>query len=114
MGYTLLWFIQLLPLLSLTPLPPIPHFSTAFNTHPYIHTFTSYAILLMRYHSLLLSLFPKIHRVVPLLQTCSTSEFVYDHAWLLHMFIFAFIFYIHMKENLQLLWVFVGGGLPKS
>jgi hypothetical protein len=25
--------------------------------------------------------FPKFHRVVPLLQTCSTSEFVYDHIY---------------------------------
>jgi hypothetical protein len=25
--------------------------------------------------------FPKFHRVVPLLQTCSASEFVYDHVW---------------------------------
>jgi hypothetical protein len=25
-----------IPLLSLNPLPPIPHFLTAFNTHPYI------------------------------------------------------------------------------
>jgi hypothetical protein len=24
--------------------------------------------------------FPEFHRVIPLLQTCSTSEFVYDHA----------------------------------
>jgi hypothetical protein len=25
--------------------------------------------------------FPEFHRVVPLLKTCSTSEFVYDHVW---------------------------------
>jgi hypothetical protein len=31
-------------------------------------------------HSLFLSLFPEFHRVVPLLQTCSTTEFVFDHA----------------------------------
>jgi hypothetical protein len=35
-GYTLFWFIDLLPLLPITPLPPNPHFSTAFNIHPYI------------------------------------------------------------------------------
>jgi hypothetical protein len=56
-------------------------FSTAFNTYPYILylLILSYAILLMLCHSLFLSSFPKFHRVVPLLQTCSTSEFVYDH-----------------------------------
>jgi hypothetical protein len=36
-GCALLWSIQPLPLLSLTPLPSAPQFSTAFNTHPYIH-----------------------------------------------------------------------------
>jgi hypothetical protein len=35
-GYTLLRPIQLLPLLSFTPLLPIPRFSTAFNIYPYI------------------------------------------------------------------------------
>jgi hypothetical protein len=61
------------------PLPlylPPPSLSTAFNTHPYIlylHILW-YALLLMLYHSLFLSLF-KFHRVVPLFQICSTSEF---------------------------------------
>jgi hypothetical protein len=39
-GYTLLWSVQSLPLLSLTPLPPTLHFSNAFNTYPcifYLH-----------------------------------------------------------------------------
>jgi hypothetical protein len=35
-GYVLLWSVQPLPILSLTPLHPTLHFSTAFNTHPYI------------------------------------------------------------------------------
>jgi hypothetical protein len=35
-GYTLCWSIQSLPLLSLTPLSPTPHFSTSFNTYPFI------------------------------------------------------------------------------
>jgi hypothetical protein len=35
-GCALLWSVQPLPLLSLTSLPPTPHFSTAFNIHPYI------------------------------------------------------------------------------
>jgi hypothetical protein len=37
---TLLWSIQLLPLLFLTLLSTNPHFSTAFNTYPYILYFT--------------------------------------------------------------------------
>jgi hypothetical protein len=53
----LLFAIQPLPLLSLTPLPPTTsHFSAAFSTHPYIlylHVLW-YAILLMLSHSLLM------------------------------------------------------------
>jgi hypothetical protein len=40
-GYKLLWSIQPLPLLSLSPLSSIYSFSTAFNTYPYflyLHT----------------------------------------------------------------------------
>jgi hypothetical protein len=57
-GYTLLWSVRPLPLLSLTPLPPTPHFSTEFNTHTYILflQILYYVILLMLYHSLFLSL----------------------------------------------------------
>jgi hypothetical protein len=61
---------------------PSPHFSPAFNTHPYIlhlHILW-YAISLMLYHSLPFPL-PQFHGAVQLLHTCSTSEFVYDHAW---------------------------------
>jgi hypothetical protein len=52
-GCAFLWFIQPLPLLSLTPLPPTPHSSTAFNTHPYILylQILCFTILLMLYHS---------------------------------------------------------------
>jgi hypothetical protein len=31
--------------------------------------------------------FSKFHKVVPLLQTCSTHEFVYDHGFFVYMFI---------------------------
>jgi hypothetical protein len=57
-GYTVLWSVQPLPLFSLNPLPPTSLFSTAFNTHPcflYLHVLC-YAIVLMLYHSLFLSL----------------------------------------------------------
>jgi hypothetical protein len=56
----LLWSVQSLRILTLTPLPPTPHFSTSFNTHSYIlhlHILW-YVILLILYHSLFLSLFP--------------------------------------------------------
>jgi hypothetical protein len=65
---------------SLTALPLIPRFSTAFSTHPYIlylHILCN-AILLMLYHSFT---FPEFHRILPLSQICSTSEFVYAHAY---------------------------------
>jgi hypothetical protein len=57
-AFAFLWSIPLRPLLSLTPLPPTPHFSTAFSTHPYVlhlHILW-YAILLMLYRSLFLSI----------------------------------------------------------
>jgi hypothetical protein len=65
------------------PLLPILHFSTAFNTHPYI----LYLHILFRWYywcSIILfsfPSFPEFHRIVPLFQTCSTFEFVYDPAW---------------------------------
>jgi hypothetical protein len=41
-----------------------------------------FIILLMLYHFLFLSFsFPEIHRIVPLLQTCSTSEFECDNVY---------------------------------
>jgi hypothetical protein len=66
---------------SSLPLYLPPHFSTAFGTHPcilYLHIF----ILCVITDALSFSFpsFPKFHRGVPQLQTCSTSEFVYDHA----------------------------------
>jgi hypothetical protein len=67
-GYTLLWSVQSLPLLSLTPLPPTPSFSTAFNTHPcilYLHILW-YAILLISIILFSFPCFPEFHRVVTL------------------------------------------------
>jgi hypothetical protein len=59
-GCGLLWLVQPLSLLSLTPLPPMPHFPTAFSTHLYILNLhiLCYVILLMPYHFLFFSLFP--------------------------------------------------------
>jgi hypothetical protein len=60
-----------------SPLPLYlpPHFSTAFSTHAYIlylHI-SWYAVLMMLYHSLLLSHLHGVPRVVALLQTCFPS-----------------------------------------
>jgi hypothetical protein len=59
------------------------HVSTAFSTHPYILYLHRCYILQYYWCSILLfsfPSFPKFHRVVPLLQICSTYEFVYCHA----------------------------------
>jgi hypothetical protein len=42
----------------------------------------------MPYHSPFLSLFLQFHRVDPLLQTCSSSEFVCDHGYfVIHVYL---------------------------
>jgi hypothetical protein len=76
--YTLLWSIQHLPLQFITLLPPIPHFSTAFNTHPYIlYLHTCYALQYCCCSNILFSFpsFPGFHRVVSV-QRCSICDFV--------------------------------------
>jgi hypothetical protein len=81
-GYALLWSVQPLPLHSFTPLPLPLHFSTAFSIHPYILHLHRCYVLQYYWYSVILFFFlsfPEFHRVVTLLQTCSTSEFVYDH-----------------------------------
>jgi hypothetical protein len=99
-GYILPWSIQPLLLLSLTPLPLTPQFSTAFNTHLYI-LYLHRCVLWYYWCSIILFSFPfflKFHRVVPLLWTCSTSEFVYDHTYFLYiLFIFGSIFHVSEK-----------------
>jgi hypothetical protein len=77
-GCVVLWSVQPLPLLSFPPLPATSQFLTAFNAHPYILYIDTicHEILLILCHSLFRSLF----LLVALLQTCSTSEFAYDHA----------------------------------
>jgi hypothetical protein len=68
-----------------SPLPlylPPPIFQQLSIYILILSTSTSYvlwyywcSIILFSFHS-----FPKFHRIVPLLKSCSTSEFVYDHA----------------------------------
>jgi hypothetical protein len=75
--YYLLWSGQPLPLLNLTPsllLPP--HHSTLSIHIAMPSTFLNVMYYdFVYYHSLFLSLLLQ----VPLLQTCSTYKFVYDH-----------------------------------
>jgi hypothetical protein len=79
-GYTLLWSFQPFPLLSLTFHLPTPIFQQ-FSIYILISsTFTCY-VLQCWYSIVLFSFpsFPKFHRIISLLQTCSTYAFVYDH-----------------------------------
>jgi hypothetical protein len=76
-----------------------------FSVHILISsTFTSYGMWYYWYSITLFSFpsFPKFHRVVPLLQTSSTFEFVYDHACF-YMYIYLWICLPHMRENMHLL-----------
>jgi hypothetical protein len=80
-------------LLDFCPFNPFHCSPLAFISHPpflnsFRYTFLAplpsqvlcLIILLMCHHSLFLPLLSEFHRVGPLLQTCSTYEFVYDHA----------------------------------
>jgi hypothetical protein len=46
--------------------------------------------------------FPMFHRVLPLLHTSSTSEFVYDHACFC-VYVYLWIYLPRMRENMRLL-----------
>jgi hypothetical protein len=79
----LLWSVQPLPLLFLTPLPLTPHFLTPFIIHPYILYLHRCYALQYYWCSIILFSFlsvPKFHSLAPLLQTCSIYEFVYECA----------------------------------
>jgi hypothetical protein len=102
-GCTLLWPIQPLPLLSLTPLPHLRHFSTAFSTRPYILDLHRCYVLWYYWGcGILLSLpsFPEFRRAGLLLQTHSTYTLVCGHVWFLCMFTF-WIYLPHMGENMR-------------
>jgi hypothetical protein len=98
-GCALLWSVQSLPLLSITPLPTSPIYQQ-LSIHIFISsTFISYV---MRYYwcSVILFSFPSFpesNRVVPLLWTCSTYEFVYDHACFC-VYVRLWIYLPHMRE----------------
>jgi hypothetical protein len=89
-GCTLLWSVQPLPLLSLTPFLSTPLIFQQLSIHMLISsTFTFYvmwhywcSIIVFSFPS-----FPEVHRVVPLLQTCFTSEFVYNSCFCVYVYI---------------------------
>jgi hypothetical protein len=63
---------------------------------------------LMLYHFLFLSLLPWFHKVVPLLQTCSTSEFEYDHAWFcVHVYLWIYLPYMREKIRPSCFWAWL-------
>jgi hypothetical protein len=46
--------------------------------------------------------FPEFHRILPLLQTCFTSEFIYDHDFI-GAYVYLWIYLPCMRENMHLL-----------
>jgi hypothetical protein len=97
-GYALLWSVRIL---SLTPLPP----------HPFFNSFQYTSLCLLPSHFMICDttlilfsfpFFPKFHRVVPLLQTCSTTEFVYDYACFC-VYVYLWIYLQCIRENMHLL-----------
>jgi hypothetical protein len=62
---------------------PLPLFNSFQYTslYPPPSQMLCFTILLVFCHSLFLSLFPEFHRMFPLLLTCRTYEFIYDHAY---------------------------------
>jgi hypothetical protein len=80
--YSLLWSVQPLPLLSLTPSLPHP----LFNSFQYILSYPLPAQ--MEWISIFLTIiifsfpfFPELHRIVSLLQKSSTYKIIYDNLW---------------------------------
>jgi hypothetical protein len=75
-----------------------------FNSFQYIYILYLHRRYLLWYcwcFIILLSFpsFPKFHRVVPLLQICSTYEFVYDHVCFC-VYVYLWIYLPCMRENM--------------
>jgi hypothetical protein len=82
--------------------PPYPVFQVS-NTHPHIlYLYILWYVILLIIILFSFLSFPGFNRVVPLLQTCSTFEFVYDHACFC-VFVYFWICLPHLRENMHLL-----------
>jgi hypothetical protein len=98
-GYTLLWSIQPLPLLSLTSLPPTSHFSITFNAHPHI-----------LYLHILRDIADALSFAFPFPFSPSSIEQFYHYRHVLHMSLYMIMFIFvcvylwtylpHMRENM--------------
>jgi hypothetical protein len=111
LNVSLLWVY--FTLVSSTPCITLPYpFASHppfFNSFQYTSLYHPYILYLQRHNVLqycwcsiiLFSFpsFPKFHRVVPLLLTCSTYEFVYDYACFLCICLL-WIYLPHMRENM--------------
>jgi hypothetical protein len=96
-------YFGLFSLFHYSPLPlnPPPPIFQQLSVHILLSsTFTSYIMCYYWCSIILFSFpsFPEFHRVVALLQTCSTYEFVYDHAWFC-VYVYLWIYLPLMREN---------------
>jgi hypothetical protein len=91
-------------LVHLTPSITLPY---PFTSHiQFFKSFQYTSLYLLPSHLMLcdiiilfsFSSFPEFHEVVPLLQTCSTPEFVYDYPCFC-LYVYLWIYLQHMREN---------------
>jgi hypothetical protein len=92
----------------LYPFPPTPYYSAAFGTYHYVIYLHRWNIFQYCWFSIILfsvPSYPRFHRTVSLLQTCSTYKYVYDHVCFC-VYIF-WIYLTHIGENMWLLsfWI---------
>jgi hypothetical protein len=70
------------------PFPPNPYYSTALSMYCYVTYLHRCNIDIVHFHSLFLSFFPELHRVVTQLQIYSTYKCVYNHVCLVYTFMY--------------------------
>jgi hypothetical protein len=101
-GYTLFWSFQ--PF-RYSALPIYPQSLPIFSSFQYTSLCSlssqilCFTILLMLFLFSFPS-FPEFHIVVPLIQTCSTYEFVYNHVCFC-AYVYLWIYLPHMRESMQ-------------
>jgi hypothetical protein len=97
-GCGLLWSVQSLRILSLTLYLPPPFFNIFQYT--FLYPLPSHLVVCDITDALSLfsfPSFPEFHRVDPLLQTCSTTESIYNHTCFCVLFVFGSIFHVWEK-----------------